>query len=383
MRVQGIISSVKIPIYNSGIKDKQKYLSQNKNISFAGESGLITPPISTEFLNIQETPKKIWQTIKNSENIVVFTHTFPDGDAGGSGLALTDVLRREFPRKNIQFYTPNGLPSFLNGTPNIKLASKIPPQGKIDLAIAVDAEKANLDGVSYFEKATKKIIFDHHKRPLLNNISLQNPKAASATIVLYQQLFKPLGIKITPQVAENIVTGIITDTGRLRHSEDGDLSLKTVEELLEKFGKWFSVDSILEKFKLNEFISPELEQLQENLIKNSLSTKSKNNLPVNYSSVSQNLIKQFKVKDSIVDIKSALNLSIHNLIPERGIGIIFWELGENETKVSMRSNIADLLPFVKQFKGGGGHSNSAGFMLQKSLSETLTMVIDIIKKYKF
>ena len=54
---------------------------------------------------------KIKKYFDECKNVVVFTHTSPDGDAIGSSLALKEYLQRK--GKNVSVIVPNVFPDFL------------------------------------------------------------------------------------------------------------------------------------------------------------------------------------------------------------------------------------------------------------------------------
>ena len=62
------------------------------------------------------------KAIEESENVVVVAHTAPDGDAVGSSLALSGVLKKM--GKNVGVVMPDALPKsimFLQGATDIKI----------------------------------------------------------------------------------------------------------------------------------------------------------------------------------------------------------------------------------------------------------------------
>lgn len=177
------------------LTSSQSRLLGPSSLTFRGEETLV--PIKKPFSlgnyinNIKA--KAIWKQIQNSDNIVILTHKFADGDAVSSGLALLQTIEEKFPNKKVEFYVPGKYPSFLGGLPGVgKILTKEPNFDKIGLAISVDCSKANMDGVGLFNKAKKRIKIDHHYSNEFNGLlSLVDKKAPSATSVIYNNLFKP------------------------------------------------------------------------------------------------------------------------------------------------------------------------------------------------
>ena len=334
-------------------------------------------------------PKIIWGKISASDNIVIFAHEFIDGDATSSGLALLDTIKNNFPDKKVHFYVPHGYPSFLSGLPDIeKIETDAKNIDKIGLAIAVDCAEENLDGIDLFKKAPSHIILDHHELKGLPNLySMVHAESPSATHLLYNRLFKPLGIKISPQAAECILAGLITDTGCFTCVKAGDGSIQTEYELLEKYAPngEFSEKSICNNFDKNENFSKELKTLQRKLIEYARSSdilESLNKRTVTYLALTQDMIKQFGVKDNPPDIKQAMRKVLMAMKNNANCGILFWDLGDGRIKISMRSNdFLNLINFAKFF-GGNGHDHAAGFIIKKPFYDVVKEVLAEIPKTK-
>lgn len=400
-----------ISIQNHSSKKKFNY-----QINFRGTSQpKLDDNIPVNKIPDYETAQKIWRTIAEEDNIVILAHRFTDGDAIGAGLMLSDTIQRNFPEKKVQFCVPNGYPSYLKGMPNIEKITTKKPEGDIGLVIMVDTDEAYVDGLDIYKKAKKHIIIDHHeKKQITNDLSLINPKAPSTTEILYDNLFKVLGIKISPNAAEDALTGLITDTGRFRLTHHGDSALAMRDELLSNYGekRSFSVDTIIKKFDKNAFVSKELERLIQNLKIGIRTITTDSNIKVRFKILSNVKTQKFKIKDSQPDIKGKLKLisnfmlegynnsstssktkirkfklkndsNISDLATKRDISVIFWELGNNEVKVMMQSNGIDICKFVSNYKGGGGHPHAAGFSTYGHIADVVNKILSEIKKFPF
>ena len=63
------------------------------------------------------------------------------------------------------------------------------------------------------------------------------------------------------------------------------------------------------------------------------------------------------------------------------LGILFKEVGENEVKVSIRSqNGLNAVSFAKMFDGGG-HANAAGFTIEGPLDNAVKNVLNKATEY--
>ena len=160
----------------------------------------------------------ILKEINNVQTIVILSHENPDGDAIGSSLAMclalknmgkdVDVLMNEYPANF----------SFLPGIENLKFETEIE---NYDMAIVLDCPEikrvpSNL--IPYFENAKIKVEFDHHnKNDMFADYNVVSHVAPAAAQILVSS-FQYLGIEITKEIGECLLTGVITDTNGFRNS---------------------------------------------------------------------------------------------------------------------------------------------------------------------
>ena len=156
--------------------------------------------------------------IKEAQTVVIMAHEAPDGDAIGSSLAMcltlknmgkdVTVLMKDFPENF----------SYLNGREFIREESEIE---NYDLAIVLDCpniRRVKEEFIPYFENAKVKVQFDHHnKNDMFADFNLVN-HVAPATAQILVSSFDYLGIEITKEIGEALLTGVITDTNGFRNS---------------------------------------------------------------------------------------------------------------------------------------------------------------------
>lgn len=397
MRVQ-IINNLR-NIYYSNIPDTTINTSANtrNTINFLGYNSKTHKAYASPQINdTKQKAKAVWNEIEKSNNIVILTHKYADGDAISAGLALVNTLQEQFPNKNVKFIVPAGIPQKFKGVPGVNsiiINKENYLLDKTDLAIAVDCDETLIDGLEIYKNAGKRINIDHHTTNI-NLINKTNPRdlllidvnAPSTTDILYNKLFKPLNIEVSNRTAECILTGIITDTGNFKYVKNVQYAKNTRHELLNILNKTekFSIGNVFSKMD-NYKESKGLKRLGEYLLdKNSIKTFQTNyGKKIDYIVVNQYTLNYFKIKDSKPDIKEKVKFLVNKLRENAHISMIFWETGEpQDLKVEMRSNDLSIKELAFKY-GGGGHDHAAGFSLIGETNKIIAKLISELKEYRF
>ncbi|MDD5032448.1 MAG: DHH family phosphoesterase, partial [Patescibacteria group bacterium] len=209
---------------------------------------------------------EVFQKIKEAENILLVTHERPDGDAVSSLCAMVDLCEN-LGKKYTAFCPgePINQYSFLPHTEKIifnkmALASAKPLLDFKNLAplensatwggdektssfltgftliIALDCgslERTGLAGAIRGRGFNQFFIeFDHHlKNGNHSDLEIRKPEAVATTEILYY-FFKANKIKITKNIANCLLTGILTDTGNFLYPLTSDKAVSIASEML-------------------------------------------------------------------------------------------------------------------------------------------------------
>ena len=326
--------------------------------------------------------EEIITLLKNSSNVVITSHHNPDGDAIGSSLGLYHILKEIGIETRI--IIPNELPSFLKWLPGSHEIVRFSKQkeaaqklmGEADVIFALDFNGAGrLEAMKddFSSSRAAKILIDHHPHP--ENIfdwKLSNTKSSSTAELIYEfaTIINAEDI-INLEAAQNIYTGIMTDTGSFSYACSNPRTFEIVAKLIAKGVKIEEVQQqVYNNFSENRM----------RLVGHALATKMRV-FPEHRSafiSLTRNELKQFKYK--IGDTEGLVNypLSIKN--------IIFSALLIENTdfvKVSLRSTgNFKANKICEEYFNGGGHVNAAGGKAFASLSQTEEQFIEILHKHK-
>ena len=162
--------------------------------------------------------REVIEQIYQYQTFLITSHIRPDGDALGSELALYYMLRSL--GKETTVYNQDQTPfnyHFLPGSEDI--VHTIDHHKRYDAIIVVDCnglERIGSDGLK-FAQNKRLINIDHHiAYQKIFHFSYTDASASSAGELIYR-LAMAMEIKITPPMAINLFTAIMTDTGRFCH----------------------------------------------------------------------------------------------------------------------------------------------------------------------
>jgi phosphoesterase RecJ-like protein len=152
--------------------------------------------------------KELLKKIRSAKQILILTHTDPDGDAVGSAWLLQKIIQKLQPaaRAGLLFDPEHKaeLDYFIKKIKNI--AVKMP-----DLIISVDA--SDLSRIYGLSGCRVNIKIDHHEsKSSFGELNIVDPRAASCTLLIYQ-LARQLGLRLSKPMAEALYLGLSSDTG--------------------------------------------------------------------------------------------------------------------------------------------------------------------------
>jgi phosphoesterase RecJ-like protein len=173
--------------------------------------------------------------IRSHDRFLVTTHENPDGDALGSILAMRLALEQL--GKDGVLYLSGIIPlpreyafMSLDG-----LSRTAPEDAAERVVLALDCANERRIGPdpALLEAAPLVIDVDHHHdNSRFGDVNLVVPDASSTGEILYD-LFRELGIRITPDIAEALYIAVVTDTGRFQYTNTTPKALRMAAELVE------------------------------------------------------------------------------------------------------------------------------------------------------
>jgi len=323
--------------------------------------------------------QKAVELINKSKNILLTTHTRPDGDACGSLVAIFDSLTAL--GKNVKLILLSEVPEwyeflFTEKVPILgeDVSSEQLKKGQFaehDLVMIIDTNSySQLPQFDQYLKQNDKpvLVIDHHvTNDGLGDIELiDNTAAATGLIVL--DLLKYANWPITKKIAQALFVAVATDTGWFQFSNTDSRVHRSCAELIDAGANPAAIyHDLYQNFSYQRF----------KLMAAMLNTLE---LYLNGRYATQHLLQ------ADFEQAGAAHKDTENLIDECRristveVSALFVELKDGRLKCSLRSTgTVDVCKIAQKF-GGGGHKMAAGAHLPGPLENAKQIIFEQIKE---
>jgi phosphoesterase RecJ-like protein len=172
--------------------------------------------------------------IRDGERFVLTTHENPDGDALGSLLATKLAFGQL--DKDVVMALPGDapLPGEYLFMPLAELHRRWPDDVSNRILVALDcANESRIGDPDVLGRVPFTIDIDHHHdNTRFGDVNLIVSDASSTGEVL-RDVFRELGVELTPEIAEALYIALVTDTGRFQYTNTTPKALRLAAELVE------------------------------------------------------------------------------------------------------------------------------------------------------
>ena len=305
--------------------------------------------------------------LKNAKTIVILTHESPDGDAISSSLSVMHALAQF--GKNADVVIPEHAKDFdfLPGADQILNNGK---EEQYDLAISVDCTdlKRLAGGKEFFETAKKTVEIDHHSvNAMFADYNYVDPVSPSCCQVLIA-MFEYYGVEITKEIANCILTGMITDTGGFQW---GGVTPETFEFAAELIRKGAKIKEICRKALRNK---TKAHCKLERLVYDRLEFYEDDKIAISYITIEDNQNTGAKLGD-----EEGLTEMLRDIEGVEVAVLLKEKEGKNGYKASLRSHETINVSEICLLLGGGGHPGAAGCFIPGTLEQAKAKILDAIK----
>ena len=173
--------------------------------------------------------------LARADRLIVVTHENPDGDALGSMLGLTRALRG-LGKDVVMYLSGDGpLPAEYRFLDLSDLARTLPDDTEERVLVAVDCASERRIGPEpdALTRAKQIVDIDHHHDNTRFGSANVIVADASSTAEIIRDVLRGLGVELTPEIAEPLYVGLVTDTGRFQYSNTTSKSLRLAAELVD------------------------------------------------------------------------------------------------------------------------------------------------------
>ena len=314
-----------------------------------------------------KVPHELVSFLKREDNYLIGTHINPDGDAIGSALGL--ALALESLGKKVTVYDRDPVPDFYNFLPGVDRF--IHSLGDLDTSlfnlILVDCNSLDRVGIDDMEFRHACIIDHHETGKDFGQIKWVSPDTAATGVLIYHFL-RASGLKVTRDIAVNLYTAIVIDTGAFRYANTTADVLKVSAELIEAGADpAFISNNLYEMWTDRRFVL--LTMVLDTL-------EIRDDIAMTF--VSQRMFN--KTNTGPEDTENFANFP--RMIKSVKISAFFRQIDRAHWKISLRSKGDINVASVAAIFGGGGHKNAAGCKIKgnfKAVKGTLLKAIDQLR----
>jgi len=305
------------------------------------------------------------EILNETDSLVLACHIGPDGDALGSMLGLGLAASRAGKKVVASFGTPFVVPA----TYRFLATDLLVPPGEVpeapEVMVTFDAGSADRLGelAQVAKAAGTVVVIDHHvSNAGFGDVNLIDPDAA-ATAEIVVALLDRLGWNVDEAVAEALLTGLVTDTGRFQYSNTSPHTLMAASRMVAAGAR----PEVIGRHVYEE-------------------------TPFGYLQVAGRVLGRARLEPELRLVWSVLtleDLEEAGIAPEdtdplidairtaeeSDVALLVKEMGAGKVKGSLRSRGRVDVGAIAVDLGGGGHHNASGFTFKGSAEEAVQAVL--------
>lgn len=308
------------------------------------------------------------QKLNTLKSAVVFSHTRPDGDTIGAGLAMYYYLKEQGIKVNL--VCDSQIPEKYNFLDGIEYFSNTIDMNA-EAFIAVDSANSFRLGTlreKFLQSNKKTFNIDHHiSNDMFATENLVIDNAASTSEIM-AKLYKETNCSCPPFVANYMLMGILTDTGHFSHKNVTEDTLTMAAFLVGKGADLYTLQYNL--FKKQSAVRANLFALTINTMEYYA------NATIGILLVSQENLKKTNATMDLTEGFVDYPMTIDTV----EVAVCMLETGYYKYKISLRSKGNVNVNAVAGIFGGGGHVLASGCMLFGTREEVVEKLCKAIQE---
>ena len=287
--------------------------------------------------------EQIKNVIERFDRILIHRHSRPDGDAMGSQIGLRELLRHNYPEKEILAVGDStGFFGFMEGAVMDEVADEAYENA---LAIVLDCGAEHLISDTRWKTAAATARMDHHifTGQLAEHEVIDTSFESCCGMVA--ALAEESGWALTPLAAKSLYTGMVTDSGRFRYDGTTARTFRLAAFLMEQP---IDTNELFRQLYADDFESKK--RKAQFVLKTQFSPKN-----VAYIYTTQ---EEFEAMG--LDTFTVSRAMVNTMADIRGVDIwVNFTETENGVLCELRSSRYNINPIAVKY-GGGGHAKASG-----------------------
>ena len=295
---------------------------------------------------------EVLDSIRQRDRFVLTSHARPDGDAVGSVLACCQILRAL--GKDAQVVLSDGVPVIYRPLPFADQVAQTPAvNGRYDAAILLECDSVARSRLQGLEGRFLINIDHHHSAKPFADVNWIDPAACAIAEMVFR-LAQAARVKVTPEIATCLYTGLLTDTGSFCYPGTNAATFELARELVE-----CGADPV--RIAQNVYFSRPTSKMK--LLGAALSNLHREGA-LAWMYVTREEVERAGALDE--DAEGLVNYALG--IAGVEVAVFFRELSSHNFRVSLRSKGAVDVAAIAEGFGGGGHACASGCCIQGPLS---------------
>jgi phosphoesterase RecJ-like protein len=306
--------------------------------------------------------------LRSRDRFLLTAHEGPDGDALGSLLGMHRLLA-QLGKDSVMFMAAKEFPlpieyRFLP----LEEVFHEPPADMADRTVVfLDCGNINRMPVDFLTEGGNFVINvdHHHDNTRFGDLNLVDTNASSTAEIVYD-LARLLGATITPEIAEALYVGLVTDTGKFMYENTNARTHRIAAEMIDA---GVAVDTTYRR--LYEHVPIEKLRLVSRAL-DGIQRHCSDRLVLTYLSAADYEASGAgeEMTEGVIDhLRSIEGAKVAALIRDQG------SRGRAARKVSLRSSEGDIdVSAIARKHGGGGHKRAAGFSTDLELDELVSFL---------
>lgn len=306
------------------------------------------------------------EKLLKKDNIVILTHSSPDGDTLGCAFALKKGLLQK------------GIKSAVLCSDNIpKKYSYMfedienSPMDEAEFVVAVDIADIILVGDEIKKEYSGRIdmAFDHHALNRLECKELYLDSGAAAAAEIIYDLLLLMNVTIDKGIADCLYTGISTDTGCFRYSNVTSRTHRIAAELIEAGADYANINKLMFDTKTKTYMH------LEKLVTDTMEMHFDDRCLI--ETLTYDMYEKSGSDESETEPLAPRTRQVEGV----EVGALLREKADGTVKVSMRTNGNLDASAICSKLGGGGHPNASGCQLDGPVESAKAKLLETIGEF--